>query len=146
MQLFYLENIKSDYLEGSEYNHCCNVLRKNQGDKISVTDGNGNLYSTEIEKIKNKKVYLHNWVKTISKKKQNNTCVAVAPPKSYNRLEWMVEKLTEIGISKIIFIITSNSERKKIRKERLEKKMISAMKQCNSLYKTKIDDRWCTFA
>ena len=140
MQLFYLENIKSDYLEGSEYNHCCNVLRKNQGDKISVTDGNGNLYSTEIEKIKNKKVYLHNWVKTLSKKKQNNTCVAVAPPKSYNRLEWMVEKLTEIGISKIIFIITSNSERKKIRKERLEKKIISAMKQCNSLFKTKIDE------
>ena len=139
MQLFYLENIKTDYLEGSEYNHCCNVLRKSRGDKILITDGSGNLYSTEIKKIKNKKVYLHNWGKRISKKKPNHTCVAVAPPKSYNRLEWMVEKLTEIGISKIIFIITSNSERKKIKNDRLEKKIISAMKQCNSLFKTKID-------
>jgi 16S rRNA (uracil1498-N3)-methyltransferase len=51
----------------------------------------------------------------------------------------MVEKLTEIGISKIIFIITSNSERKKIKNDRLEKKIISAMKQCNSLFKTEID-------
>ena len=65
MQLFYLENIESDYLEGSEYNHCCNVMRKNQGDKIFVTDGNGNLYSAEIKKIKNKKVNLNNGEKTI---------------------------------------------------------------------------------
>ena len=140
MQLFYLENIESDYLEGSEYNHCCNVMRKNQGDKIFVTDGNGNLYSAEIKKIKNKKVYLHNWEKTISKKLPDHTCVAVAPPKSYNRLEWMVEKLTEVGVSKIIFIKTSNSERKKIRNGRLEKKIISAMKQCNSLFKTELDE------
>jgi 16S rRNA (uracil1498-N3)-methyltransferase len=45
------------------------------------------------------------------------------------RMEWMVEKLTEIGVGKIGFIVCSNSERKEIKLERLRKKAVSAMKQ-----------------
>ena len=139
MQIFYLKNIKSDFLDGQEYNHCRNVLRKKVGDKIKLTDGKGNLYSAKIKEIKNRKISL-NKIKIIkSIKKNQNVFVAVAPPKSFNRVEWMVEKLTEIGVRKIIFIQTSNSERNKIRMERLENKIISAMKQCNSLFKTEIE-------
>ena len=59
MQIFYLKNIKSDFLEGQEYNHCYNVLRKKVRDKIKLTDGKGNLYSAEIKEIKNrKKLYI----------------------------------------------------------------------------------------
>ena len=139
MQIFYLKNIKSDFLEGQEYNHCYNVLRKKVRDKIKLTDGKGNLYSAEIQEIKNRKIHLNKLKIIKSIKKNKNTFVAVAPPKSFNRVEWMVEKLTEIGVSKIFFIETSNSERNKIRIERLEKKIISAMKQCNSLFKTEIE-------
>ena len=138
MQIFYLKNIKSDFLEGQEYNHCYNVLRKKVRDKIKLTDGKGNLYSAEIKEIKNRKIHLNKLKILKSIKKNKNTFVAVAPPKSFNRVEWMVEKLTEIGICKIFFIETSNSERNKIRIERLEK-IISAMKQCNSLFKTEIE-------
>ncbi len=139
MQIFYLKNIKSDFLEGQEYNHCYNVLRKKVRDKIKLTDGKGNLYSAEIKEIKNRKIHLNKLKILKSIKKNKSTFVAVAPPKSFNRVEWMVEKLTEIGICKIFFIETSNSERKKIRIGRLEKKIISAMKQCNSLFKTEIE-------
>ena len=126
-------------MEGQEYNHCYNVLRKKVRDKIKLTDGKGNLYSAEIKEIKNRKIHLNKLKILKSIKKNKNTFVAVAPPKSFNRVEWMVEKLTEIGICKIFFIETSNSERNKIRIERLEKKIISAMKQCNSLFKTEIE-------
>ena len=139
MQIFYLKNIKSDFLEGQEYNHCYNVLRKKVRDKIKLTDGKGNLYSAEIQEIKNRKIHLNKLKIIKSIKKNKNSFVAVAPPKSFNRVEWMVEKLTEIGISKIFLIETSNSERNKIRIERLEKKIISAMKQCNSLFKTEME-------
>ena len=139
MQIFYLKNIKSDFLEGQEYNHCYNVLRKKVRDKIKLTDGKGNLYSAEIKEIKNRKIHLNKLKILKSIKKNKSTFVAVAPPKSFNRVEWMVEKLTEIGICKIFFIETSNSERNKIRIGRLEKKIISAMKQCNSLFKTEIE-------
>ena len=97
------------------------------------------MYSAEIKEIKNRKIHLNKLKILKSIKKNKNTFVAVAPPKSFNRVEWMVEKLTEIGICKIFFIETSNSERNKIRIERLEKKIISAMKQCNSLFKTEIE-------
>ena len=60
MQIFYLKNIKSDFLEGQEYNHCYNVLRKKVRDKIKLTDGKGNLYSAEIQEIKNRKIHFNN--------------------------------------------------------------------------------------
>ena len=52
MQLFYLKNINSDFLEGSEYNHCTNALRNKKGDVIYLTDGEGNLYNAKIFDIR----------------------------------------------------------------------------------------------
>ena len=144
MQLFYLKNINSDFLEGSEYNHCTNALRNKKGDVIYLTDGEGNLYNAKIFDIYDQKVYLKQMKKIKSYKYPKSTSVAVAPPKNINRVEWMVEKLTEIGIEKIYFIKSSNSIRKKINFERLEKKVISAMKQCNSLFKTKLKGFYST--
>lgn len=55
--------------------------------------------------------------------------LAIAPTKNADRMEWMVEKAVEIGIDKISFIQCKTSERKTINLERLEKIVISAMKQ-----------------
>ena len=52
----------------------------------------------------------------------------------------MTEKLSDIGLSIISFIYTDNSERRKIKIERIERKAISAMKQSKSLFKPKIEE------
>ena len=60
---------------------------------------------------------------------QNDIAIAVAPTKHLDRMEWMVEKLTEIGINRIIPLLCRYSERKELKVERLEKIAVSAMKQ-----------------
>ena len=55
--------------------------------------------------------------------------IVIAPTKLNDRFEWFLEKATEIGIDEITPIICENSERKFIKNERLEKILISAMKQ-----------------
>jgi 16S rRNA (uracil1498-N3)-methyltransferase len=55
--------------------------------------------------------------------------IAIAPTKSNDRFEWFLEKATEIGIDKITPIICDHSERRKIRSDRLEKVILSAVKQ-----------------
>ncbi len=56
--------------------------------------------------------------------------IAIAPTKNIDRIEWFVEKAIEFGVDHITFLITANSERSVIKQERIEKKAISAMKQC----------------
>ena len=129
MQLFYSKDVlSSSSLDSNESKHCISVLRKNINDIIYVTDGNGCLYKCTIESFEKKIVKL----KIIEKEKKNqnkNIQLAVAFPKKRNRIEWMLEKITEIGVNEIHPIICNNSERKKINFERCAKILISSMKQ-----------------
>ena len=140
MQLFYLSNINSCHLSGDEFIHCIKVLRKKINDIISITDGKGNIFSAKITEIEKNKCSLDIISKIKKIKKNKKIQIVVAPTKSFNRMEWMVEKLTEIGVSEISFIYSKNSERKNIKIKRLEKKAISAMKQSNSAFKPIIND------
>src|SRR5690606_11072286 len=65
--------------------------------------------------------------------------IAVAPTKNMDRLEWFLEKATEIGIDEITPIICDHSERKEVKTERLEKVVISAMKQSLKAWSPKIN-------
>jgi 16S rRNA (uracil1498-N3)-methyltransferase len=60
--------------------------------------------------------------------------IAIAPTKNIDRFEWFLEKATEIGIDEITPLLTSHSERKTINAERLEKILVSAMKQSLKAY------------
>ncbi len=140
MQLFYIPKNKYTTLEGEEFFHCIKVLRKKETDKIFFTDGSGNLFSSIIKKINKHSCELDNIEKIKSIQKENNIEVAVSIIKSQNRLEWMVEKLSEIGISRITFVLSENSEKKKLKYDRIIKKTISALKQCNSLFLTDIQE------
>ncbi len=140
MQLFYISKNKYNTLEGEEFYHCIKVLRKKEADKIFFTDGCGNLFSSIIKKIKKHSCELDNIEKIKSIQKKKNIEVAVSIIKSQNRLEWMVEKLSEIGISEISFVLSENSEKKNLKYNRLKKKTISALKQCNSLFITQIKE------
>ena len=139
MQLFYTSNPNATILEADEFFHCTKVLRNREKDIIYLTDGKGNLYESEILKIKKNQCDIRSIkkIKTLKKNKKNHVVISVI--KSQNRLEWMVEKLTEIGIDEITFISTKHSERSNINYKRIDKKIISALKQCKSLFKPKIN-------
>jgi len=60
--------------------------------------------------------------------------IAMAPTKNMDRIEWYLEKATEMGLSKLTFLLCEHSERKQVNMERLEKIAIAAMKQSKRFY------------
>jgi len=134
MQLFYNAHINPDQkqitFEKEESRHIVRVLRKKENDLLFLTDGVGNLYKASLTIPSDKKsVAVVKEVTYQQKNRDYNLHIAIAPTKSNDRLEWFLEKATEIGIDEITPIICQNSERKVIKHERLEKILQSAMKQ-----------------
>lgn len=131
MQLFFSRNIKEDLIQLDEQDskHCSKVLRMQLGDKVMVTDGLGFLYETEIFDNNPKKTLLSIFNKTYHEPRKIKLHIAVAPTKNIDRLEWFLEKSTEIGIDRITPIICERSERKVVKIDRLNKIIISAAKQ-----------------
>jgi 16S rRNA (uracil1498-N3)-methyltransferase len=106
------------------------VLRKKIGDTIHLTDGKGWYYETEIVELTKKSVMLKVLHKEKQRKRQHGSIhIAIAPTKQMERLEWFVEKATEMGIDTITPLLCQHSERTRLRQDRLEKIAISAMKQ-----------------
>ena len=130
MQLFYLENPKDEIiLSAEESKHATKVLRKKEGDILNFTDGKGHLYKAEITVADTKKCRLK--LVSIEQKEKHNyhLHIAIAPTKNMDRLEWFLEKATEIGVDELTPIICSRSERKVIKTERCTRILLSAMKQ-----------------
>ena len=133
MQLFYhpnvTENDTSIILGKEESNHIIKVNRKEEGDLINVTNGNGYLFTTEISLASNSKCQLK--IIKITKQEPLNykLHLAVAPTKMNERYEWFLEKVTEIGVHQITPIICNQSERRIIKTDRYQKIIESAMKQ-----------------
>ena len=130
MQFFYSENIDNNFivLEGEEMIHCTKSLRKKVGDLICVIDGHGGRYNCKIIDIDLKTCKLS----IINKKnidKKNKVHLFIAPTKNHKRIEWMLEKIVEIGVYRVTFLICENSIRKTVNLKRLHKIALSAMKQ-----------------
>ena len=129
--LFYTPDIlQNPELPAEEAGHCISVLRKNVGDRIDLTDGKGFFYKAEITQANAK----HCLVRIVEQEEQKplrdfRLHIAVAPTKNMDRMEWFVEKATEIGIDAVTCLNCRFSERREIKPERLEKIMVSAMKQ-----------------
>lgn len=134
MQLFFNteinESTKEILFNKEESRHIVRVLRKKQGDILHITNGNGYLFDAEII-IESDKKCVAKIVKSVFKEKEWSYYlhVAIAPTKNIDRLEWFIEKATEIGIDEITPILCDNSERKVIKHDRLQKIMLSAVKQ-----------------
>ena len=138
MQLFYSEKISSSLLlSKEESNHCIKVLRKKINDIIFVTDGNEFLYKCKNTKIENNYVQVNIITKT-QEKCQNKIELAISFPKQRNRIDWIIEKATELGVNIITPLICENSERTKVNIERMNKIAISSMKQSLRTYLPKI--------
>ena len=128
---FYSPDIASDLtLPEIESGHCCRVLRMKEGDRIYVVDGKGMEYECEITDAHPK----HTSVMILSEREdpkhwREKIVLAVAPTKNIDRIEWMLEKVVEIGVDEIVLLRCEHSERKNVNEERLVKIIISAMKQ-----------------
>ena len=131
MSIFYKNNLLkgSNTLSEEESRHCTHVLRHQQGDEITIFDGIGGIHKGQLTSVSKKECAFEVIESKSAEKKPFSIHLAIAPTKNSDRMEWMVEKLSEIGVDQITFIQTEHSERKKLRLDRLEKKAISAMKQ-----------------
>jgi len=150
MQLFYASEIKleGNNLDKTDSGHCVKVLRKSAGNTIHIVDGKGTLYEAEIMNGNPNKCSYKIVGKTEAyQKSEKYLHLAIAPTKNINRFEWFMEKATEIGINEITPIVTYHSERKKINEERLNKILISAMKQSLKAYLPKLNPlvKWKQF-
>lgn len=131
MQLFFQEKIELPitYLDEEESRHLVKVLRKKQGDQVRLTNGNGQVFNCVILEANQKRSSLKVLTSNEIPKDDFQIHLAIAPTKSPDRMEWMVEKITEIGFHELTLIETMNSERSFLKTDRLHKKVISACKQ-----------------
>jgi 16S rRNA (uracil1498-N3)-methyltransferase len=131
MQLFFAEHIegKDFHLDPDESNHLVKVLRKIKGDRVFFTDGKGFLYQCIIQDPNPKKTKLLVETRQFTPEDDFYIHLAICPTKNADRMEWMVEKITEIGVHEITLIRTEHSERSMAKLDRLEKKIITACKQ-----------------
>ncbi len=138
IRLFYstslTEGVSEFELSAEESHHVTKVMRCQQDDLIHVTNGFGTLIEGVIFRL-HKKSTLIKVVKLLAQNPpESELTIAISPTKNMDRFEWFLEKATEIGVKRVIPMLTDNSERKVIKKERLIKKMISAMKQSGRLW------------
>lgn len=139
--LFYTTSVEKDSLLLSEQEavHCSLVLRKKVGDLIQVIDGKGNHFTCGIDSI-NKRGVRCSILQTKHHDLEERNIIAIAPTKNRDRLEWMIEKLVEIGVNKVILMNTTNTERNRTNTDRLDKKVISAVKQSLRFYKPDVEE------
>ena len=132
MQLFYTTEIDGPYgtLPEAEAKHCLRALRMHTGDTLQVTDGCGRLYTAELLDQQDRRCpFAIRTVEEMPDPFPFRLHMAVAPTKNPDRFEWFVEKAVEIGVTEISCLHCDHSERFTVKAERMERLMVSAMKQ-----------------
>lgn len=144
MQLFYTPTLTPEAtsftFDREESKHIIKVLRKKEGDSIHVTNGLGNLFETVITIASDSKCTVSIQKVHTATPNKTHLHLAVAPTKMNERYEWFLEKATEIGISEITPILCDNSERTVVKVDRMEKILVSAMKQSNQYFLPKLNE------
>jgi 16S rRNA (uracil1498-N3)-methyltransferase len=130
--LFYTTKIENGFahLDEEESRHLLAVLRRKVGDRLQLTDGQGFFYEAELAEVGKR----HALARIISKteappERSARLHLAIAPTKQIERFEWFLEKAVEIGVDEVTPLLCQRSERDSIRLDRLEKILVSAMKQ-----------------
>lgn len=144
MQLFYNPDLtpstKTFTLNREESKHVIKVLRKSEGDLLHLTDGKGNEYHGTITTANHNRCELGIAFAKAHPPLPYQLHIAIAPTKMNDRMEWFLEKATEMGISRVTPLLCDHSERKKINKERFERIVVSALKQSLQFHLPIIDD------
>jgi len=131
MNTFFSHSIIHDQaiLDATESDHCLKVLRQRAGDRVQVIDGKGGLYEGTLSLPDAKICRIAGLVRKEYRARDPFLHLAVAPTKSMDRFEWFIEKAVEIGIDIITPLLCDRSERREVKPERLQKVIISSMKQ-----------------
>jgi 16S rRNA (uracil1498-N3)-methyltransferase len=140
MKLFFGEVIPDVKINEEEQTHIVKVLRMRSGEEIFITDGKGNLAKGNLL-FEGKKVSLE--VLEIKENLPNFSTqlhIAIAPTKNIDRIEFFVEKSTEMGISEITLLQTEKTERKNLNIDKLRKQSIAASKQSLRFHFPKINE------
>ena len=132
-------------LPQEEAMHALRVLRLTEGDEISLVDGEGTLYKAVITSATGKHCH-YDIAESLPQQRpwKGRLHIAMAPTKMMERTEWMAEKVTEIGVDELSFPECRFSERRKMRKERVEKVVVAAMKQSHKAWMPQVNDM-CAF-
>jgi 16S rRNA (uracil1498-N3)-methyltransferase len=149
MYLFYTPDILGEAdeigrtysLSDEESGHCVRVLRYSCGDEILLTNGLGMTYTARITNPHPKHCEFE--ILTAERQKRHHEAyihIAIAPTKNIERLEWAIEKCTEIGVDEITPLLCRFSERKQLRTDRLQKIVLSAAKQSLTPYLPKLNE------
>lgn len=130
-RFFYVPEARTSMeLPADEAVHALRVLRMKAGDELFLMDGQGTFFKGEVTLASSKHCGYRILEEMPQQKTWNgNIHLAIAPTKMMERVEWMVEKCTEIGFDKVSFLNTKWSERKSVRTDRVEKIVIAAAKQ-----------------
>ncbi|MFD2786609.1 16S rRNA (uracil(1498)-N(3))-methyltransferase [Hymenobacter rubripertinctus] len=116
-------------LPEDESKHAVRVLRLSAGDAVVLVNGQGGVFGAEVADANPKRCQLRVVGHEVLPRRPYGVHLAVAPTKNLDRMEWLVEKATEIGVDTITFLRCARSERRELKLERLEKIAVSALKQ-----------------
>ena len=143
MHQFYDPSINADsnfhVLNEEESKHACKVMRLVSGDEIAILNGKGFEFIAKIIEAHPKQCKIEIISKFEEERPKADLNIAIAPTKNIDRIEWFLEKATEMGVTEISLLMCSNSERKIVKEERLEKIIIAAMKQSKRLFLPKLN-------
>jgi 16S rRNA (uracil1498-N3)-methyltransferase len=136
LPFFYVEDVEQSEIRLDEdtSKHVVSVLRMNEGARLNLTDGKGNLIEAEITDAHKKKCA----VKIVSKRYNDadgrKTIIGISILKNTSRFEWFLEKATEIGIKEIIPLICDRTEKEYFRYDRMKGILVSAMLQSQQVW------------
>ena len=141
LRFFYTPDVSKGELLQDEAQHALRVLRLGVGDELNLMDGQGNYYRAEITTATGHRCLF----KIIEKQEQpcawhGRVHLAMAPTKLNDRTEWFVEKATEIGADEFSFLDCQFSERRVLKTDRVEKIVVSAMKQSHKAWKPVVNE------
>lgn len=131
----------ADELPADQAQHAIRVLRLVEGDSIVLMDGCGMFYEAEVSMVASKRCF-YKILKALPLQKtwHGDICLAIAPTKMMERMEWMAEKATEIGFDELAFLECKFSERRVVKTARVEKIIVSAVKQSRKAWMPRVDE------
>lgn len=143
MHLFHCTDLEPALvaLPDEEAHHAVNVLRLSKGSIIGLLDGKGTYAEAELLEAGKKKCTARILRKeTDEPERLARIHIAIAPTKQMERFEWFLEKATEIGVDRITPLLTHRTERNKLRRDRMEKILVGAMKQSQRRWLPQLDE------
>lgn len=128
-------------LPEEEATHALRVLRLKEGDEMMLMDGAGTFFRAAVSMTSGKHCFYH-ILETLPQQRtwQGHLHLAIAPTKMMERIEWLAEKATEVGFDELSLLDCRFSERRVVKTPRLEKIVISAMKQSRKAWKPVVNE------